>query len=52
MRDLAEAGFEQVDVAGKPAWRAAERDLWESAIHADAAGDPAIESLDVGLRSR
>ena len=44
-RDLTEAGFEQVDVADKPAWREAERDLWESAIQADAAGDPAIESF-------
>jgi Methyltransferase domain len=43
-RDLTEAGFEQVDVAGKPAWREAERDLYESSIAADAAGDPAIES--------
>jgi SAM-dependent methyltransferase len=45
MRDLTEAGFEQVDVAGKPAWREAERDLYELSIQADAAGDPAIESL-------
>jgi SAM-dependent methyltransferase len=45
MRDLTVAGFEQVEVADKPAWREAERDLWESAMHADAAGDPAIESL-------
>lgn len=45
MRDLTAVGFEQVDVAGKPAWRQAERDLWESALRADAAGDPAIESL-------
>jgi SAM-dependent methyltransferase len=45
MRDLTVAGFEQVEVADKPAWREAERDLWESAIQADAAGDPAIESL-------
>ena len=45
MRDLAEAGFEQVEVADKPAWREAERDLWEAAVRADAAGDPAIESL-------
>lgn len=49
-RDLTEAGFEQVDVAGKPAWREAERDLWESAIRADAAGDPAIESLQEDSR--
>jgi SAM-dependent methyltransferase len=50
MRDLTEAGFEQVDLADKPAWREAERDLWESAIHADAAGDPAIESLQEEAR--
>ena len=37
MRDLTEAGFERVDVAGKPAWREAERDLYESSIAADAA---------------
>jgi SAM-dependent methyltransferase len=50
MRDLTEAGFEQVDVAGKPAWREAERELWESAIQADAVGDPAIESLQEDSR--
>ena len=50
MRDLTEAGFEQVDVADKPAWREAERDLYESAIQADAAGDPAIESLQEEAR--
>jgi SAM-dependent methyltransferase len=50
MRDLAEAGFERVDVADKPAWREAERKLWESAIAADAAGDPAIESLQEDSR--
>jgi hypothetical protein len=32
-RDLAEAGFEQFDVAGKLAWREAERDLWESTVY-------------------
>ena len=50
MRDLTEAGFEQVDVAGQPAWRKAERDLYESAVQADAAGDPAIESLQEQAR--
>jgi SAM-dependent methyltransferase len=50
MRDLTEAGFEQVDVADKPAWREAERDLWGAAIRADAAGDPAIESLQEDSR--
>jgi hypothetical protein len=38
------------DVAGKPAWREAERDLYESSIPADAAGDPAIESLQEQAR--
>ena len=45
MRDLTEAGFEQVEIVAKPAWREAERDLWEAAIHTSAAGDPAIEAL-------
>jgi SAM-dependent methyltransferase len=49
-RDLTKAGFEQVDIASKPAWRQAERNLWESAIKADAAGDPAIESLQEEAR--
>jgi SAM-dependent methyltransferase len=49
-RDLAEAGFEQVDVADKPAWRQAERDLYESSMAADAAGDPAIESMQEQAR--
>jgi len=50
VRDLTEAGFEQVDAADKPAWRQAERDLWESALQADAASDPAIESLQEEAR--
>ncbi len=50
VRDLTKAGFEQVDVADKPAWREAERDLYESAVQADAAGDPAIESLQEEAR--
>lgn len=50
MRDLTESGFEQVGIADKPAWREAERDLWESALQADAAGDPAIESLQEEAR--
>ena len=49
-RDLTEAGFEEVDIASKPAWREAERDLWESVIHADAAGNPAVESLQEEAR--
>lgn len=49
-RDLTNAGFEQVDIASKPAWREAERNVYESAIAADAAGDPAIESLQEEAR--
>ena len=48
--DLTEAGFERVDVAGKPARREAERDLYESALRADAAADPAIGSLQEEAR--
>jgi SAM-dependent methyltransferase len=44
-RDLAEAGFEQIEVAEKPDWYAAERSLWEAAVQADANGDPALVSL-------
>jgi SAM-dependent methyltransferase len=44
-RDLAEAGFEQIEVTGKPGWHAAERTLWEAAVQADANGDPALVSL-------
>jgi SAM-dependent methyltransferase len=49
-RDLTQAGFEQITITGKPAWRAAERDLYESAIQADADGDLAIESLQEEAR--
>ena len=49
-RDLTEAGFERVSIASKPGWRAAERDLYESALQADAAGDPAIESVQEEAR--
>jgi SAM-dependent methyltransferase len=44
-RDLADAGFEQIEVTGKPDWYSAERRLWESAVQADANGDPALVSL-------
>jgi hypothetical protein len=43
---ISQAGFEQVDVADKPAWRRAERDLYESSIAADAAGDPAKAGIN------
>jgi SAM-dependent methyltransferase len=44
-RDLAEVGFEQVTVIGKPDWYAAERTLWETALRVDANDDPALASL-------
>jgi SAM-dependent methyltransferase len=44
-RDLASAGFEQIQVTGKPGWYADERRLWETVVQADAEGDPALVSL-------
>jgi len=43
--DLADAGFEHIEVTGKTDWYAAERRLWETALQADANGDPALVSL-------
>jgi ubiquinone/menaquinone biosynthesis C-methylase UbiE len=42
---LPEAGFVNVEVTEKPAWRAAERELWEEAVALDAGDDPALRSL-------
>jgi SAM-dependent methyltransferase len=51
-RDLAEAGFEEIEVTGKPDWYAAERRLWEAAVRVDADGDPALVSLrEEGMRA-
>ena len=44
-RDLADAGFEQIEVTGKPGWYAAERRLWETAVQTEANADPALISL-------
>jgi SAM-dependent methyltransferase len=44
-RDLAAAGFEQIEVSEKPDWYAAERSLWEAAVRADASGDPGLAAL-------
>jgi ubiquinone/menaquinone biosynthesis C-methylase UbiE len=44
-RDLIEAGFEQVEVTGKPDWYSAERTLWKAAVQADTNGDPALAAL-------
>lgn len=44
-RDLGQAGFERVEVTGKPQWYDAERTLWEAVLEADGDGDPALDSL-------
>jgi SAM-dependent methyltransferase len=44
-RDLAAAGFGQVQVTEKPDWRATERSLWEAAAAADPDGDPGMASM-------
>jgi SAM-dependent methyltransferase len=43
-RDLPAAGFVEVAVRERPAWRQAERRLWEEAVAVDSA-DPAVRSL-------
>jgi SAM-dependent methyltransferase len=44
-RDLAAAGFGQVEVTEKPGWQATERSLWEAAAASDPAGDPGLAAL-------
>jgi SAM-dependent methyltransferase len=49
---LAAAGFAQVAVADRPAWRARERSLWEEAAATDPGTDPALRSLhEEGVRT-
>ena len=49
---LTGAGFEDVDVRERPAWRAAERAMWEEAAALDPGDDPALRSFhDEGVRS-
>ncbi|GAA3288863.1 class I SAM-dependent methyltransferase [Dactylosporangium vinaceum] len=43
-RDLTEAGFTSITVHDRPAWRAAERSLWEAAVAVENP-DPAVQSL-------
>lgn len=52
-RDLAAAGFGQIEVTEKPSWLTAERALWEAAAGASgAAGDPGLASMrDEGIRA-
>jgi SAM-dependent methyltransferase len=44
-RDLAEAGFAEIEVTSKPDWHEAERALWEAAVRTDPNGDPGLASL-------
>jgi SAM-dependent methyltransferase len=44
-RDLAEAGFAEITVTGKPDWHETERALWRSALQTEADGDPGMQSL-------
>jgi SAM-dependent methyltransferase len=50
-RGLLDAGFLEVEVLDRPAWRAAERSMWEEAAALDPGDDPALRSFhDEGLR--
>ncbi|MFG1641222.1 hypothetical protein ACGFMK_13125 [Amycolatopsis sp. NPDC049252] len=42
---LPRAGFVDVEVTGKPAWRPAERALWQGALTLDAGDDLAMQSM-------
>jgi SAM-dependent methyltransferase len=44
-RGLLEAGFVDVEVRDRPAWRSAERGMWEEAAALDPGDDPALQSL-------
>jgi len=44
-RDLMAAGFADVEVQEKPAWREAERRMWQEALAMPAGSDAALESL-------
>jgi SAM-dependent methyltransferase len=48
---LLDAGFGDVEVVDRPAWRSAERSMWEEAAALDPGDDPALQSFhDEGLR--
>lgn len=49
---LAAAGFDDVEVRERPAWRDSERAMWEEAAALDPGSDPALRSLhDEGVRT-
>jgi len=50
--ELEAAGFEQVKVVDRPAWRTAERAMWLAAKNVDIGDDPALRSMrDEALRA-
>ena len=51
-KGLTDAGFDNVEVRGRPAWRARERAMWEEARAVDPGDDAALQSFhDEGVRS-
>jgi SAM-dependent methyltransferase len=49
---LTRAGFADVEVRERPAWRESERAMWEEAVALDPGQDPALQSFhDEGVRS-
>lgn len=44
-RDLAAAGFTEIEVTSKPDWHETERALWEAAARTDPDGDPGLVAL-------
>lgn len=44
-RQLPRAGFVDVEVADRPAWRRAEQALWQEALSVEAGDDPALRSM-------
>jgi ubiquinone/menaquinone biosynthesis C-methylase UbiE len=45
LRQLPRAGFVEVEVTDKPAWRLAEQALWQEALTLDADDDLAMQSM-------
>ncbi len=50
LRQLPRAGFVDVEVTGKPAWRLTERALWQEALAIDAGDDLAMRSMQEEAR--
>ncbi|GGM85935.1 hypothetical protein GCM10011609_22790 [Lentzea pudingi] len=50
-RQLPDAGFTDVEVTDRPAWREQEKRMWEEALATDAPDDPAMVSMQQEARS-